>query len=454
MESLRQEKHRLQREIVHLSFPTMSGSLFQAFYDIVDMVFIGMIDQAAVAASTIFITLFWIVEVLNEIVGCSSVSMISQAYGSGNIEKTEHVCQKTFMFKILLACIGAVVMGVLLPWFYHLYSHDSTVIRYGLSYGYIRLIFLPVFFSSYTVNTIFRCTGDARTPMRLLLVASVMNIVLDPLLMFHTIPGTSIPGLGLGIAGAAIATVGSVSFSFVVGFVKLLRGKAPVHLRIKGILKRDKEIDRKLLSIGFPSGLNLLLRNVCTFVVLRLVSGFGTSAIAILGVGTRIYQFFCMPSSGIATGSGIIVGHCLGAERPSEAKLVISLTTLNCLACTVVLSALMWLFPHQLLGIFLGGISVGKDGVSLMHVFALCLLCLALMSGLSAAFYGSGETRAIMYGSLIAQWVFQIPYALIVIKLLHLGISFLWLSYLVGDCTELITLYCFFRSGRWSKKRV
>ncbi|MFA6846047.1 MAG: MATE family efflux transporter, partial [Sphaerochaetaceae bacterium] len=69
-------------------------------------------------------------------------------------------------------------------------------------------------------------------------------------------------------------------------------------------------------------------------------------------------------------------------------------------------------------------------------------------------FYGSGETRAIMYGSLIAQWVFQIPYALIVIKLLHLGISFLWLSYLVGDCTELITLYCFFRSGRWSKKRV
>jgi len=437
-----------------MSLPTMSGFLCQAFYDMVDMVFIGMLDKQAVAATTLFITVFWVLEVLNEIVGASSVSMISQAWGAGDKERTRIISQETLFFKVVLASLGALCMILLLPSFYRFFSGDPEVMRYGLSYGIIRLAFLPVFYSSYTVNTVFRCTGDAKTPMRLLIIASVINIVLDPLMMFATIPGTGIPGLGLGIAGAAWATVISISFSFLAGFVMLLRGKAPITIKFREIFHLHGAIDRKLMSIGLPSGINLLMRNLANFIVLKLVSSFGTDAIAILGVATRIYQFAVVPSNGISMGSGIIVGHCLGAESERDARLTVRLTSLDCTAITFVISLVMWFFPNQLMSLFLGGAHPGPQGVGLMHVFAPCLVCQSVMSGFTSAFTGSGDTRPILYSALISQWLFQVPFALMVTLLWDLPIGWLWLAYLVGDASDCISRYLYFRKGLWMKKRV
>ncbi|MFA6707384.1 MAG: MATE family efflux transporter, partial [Sphaerochaetaceae bacterium] len=197
----------LNRHVWRMSFPTMAGMLLQAVYDLVDMIWIGFISPEAVAAVTIFITLFWIVEILNEIVGTSSVSMISQSYGTGDLERTRIISEQTLVFKALLAILGAIIMLVCLKPLLHFFTDDSKVIAHGIEYGVIRLIFLPIFFSSYSVNTIFRCTGDAKTPMKLLITSAIINMVADPLLMFDTIPGTSIKGLGWGMQGAAIATV-------------------------------------------------------------------------------------------------------------------------------------------------------------------------------------------------------------------------------------------------------
>jgi putative MATE family efflux protein len=381
--------------------------------------------------------------------------MLSQYYGSGDMEKTRDASEQTFVFKALLGVIGAVVMMFLLPAFFHLYSKDLEVITYGLRYGYIRIIFLPVFFSSFTVNTIFRCTGDAKTPMRLLIISTLLNLVLDPLLMFDVIPGTSIPGMGWGMVGAAIATVTSVTLSFGIGFFLLVSGRAPITIRRKGIFHLDWALDKKLLTIGLPSGMNLLLRNVVTFVILKLVSLYGTGAIAVLGIANRIYQFGAMPSSGLGMGSGIIVGMALGSEEELKARHTVFLTSVNGLAFSMLISAAFFLFPHQLLSLFLGrGEFVEFSGVALMYVYGWSLLCLALVSGLGAAFFGSGKTHPILYASLIAQWCFQVPYALFVTLVLHLDVTYLWAAYLIGDVIECVVMYIFYRKGDWTSHRV
>lgn len=432
----------------------MAGFLCQAFYDIVDMVYIGMLDQAAVAASTIFITLNWILEVLNEIVGASSVSMISQAHGSGDEEKTRRISQETIFFKVVLATIGAVLMGLFLGDIYRFFSDDPIVVRYGQDYGYIRLLFLPVMFSSYTLNTIFRCTGDAKTPMRLLLASSVMNIILDPLMMFSVIPGTSIRGLGMGIKGAAWATVISGSFSFIVAFILLLMGKAPIRIKFREIFHLHGETDRKLIMIGLPSGLNLLLRNCSTIVLLKLVSSYGTMAVAILGVATKIYQFATVPANGIAMGSAIIVGHSLGAEREGDARLTVRMTTWDSLFICGVLALAMFLFPSPLLSLFLGGAKPAGEGLVLMRILAPCVMALSAMSGITASFNGSGYTKPFVVSAFVSQWCAQVPFALVVSSLLHLGVEWLWCAYLVGDLTDLLVRYLYYRGGKWIAKRV
>ena len=343
----------INRQIWKLSFPTMAGMLLQAVYDLVDMIWIGYISPAAVAATTIFITLFWIVEVLNEIIGTSSVSLISQSYGTGDLERTRLAAEQTLIFKALLATIGAVLMLLVLQPAIGLFSKDPEVIRYGMEYGVIRLIFLPIFFSSYSVNTIYRCTGDAKIPMKLLIFSAILNMIADPLLMFDVIPGTSIRGLGWGMKGAAIATVGSITIAFVIGLLLLLKKDARFNIRLSHLFKLDLETDKKLFTIGLPAGFNLILRNIAGVITLKLIGMYGTAALAILGVATRIYQFGMMPAWGIMMGSGIIIGQNLGAEKSDRALQAVRLTTINCMLFVGFFASLAMLFPKQILSLFL-----------------------------------------------------------------------------------------------------
>ncbi len=444
----------INKHIWRLSFPTMAGMLLQAVYDLVDMLWIGFISPAAVAATTIFITLFWIVEVLNEIVGASSVSLISQSYGHGDLQRTQLAAEQTLLFKAVLATIGAVGMLLALEGAIKLFTDDPAVVTYAMQYGTIRLLFLPVFFSSYSVNTIFRCTGDAKTPMKLLIFSSVLNMIADPLLMFDVIPGTSLRGAGWGMRGAAIATVGSISVAFIIGFIMLLKGKAAVTLRLSHLIRLHKETDVKLFTIGLPLGFNLILRNIAGVITLKLIGLYGTTALAILGVVTRIYQFGMMPGWGIMTGSGIIIGQNLGAEKPHRALQTVRLTTINCLLFVGLFVLLTTIFPRQVLSLFLGGSEVPAEGVAFMLMIGPSMLIGAAGSGMGSAFTGSGDNKPMLYSSFISQYVFMVPYMLVVALVLKTAVVWLWFGYLLGDFSEVASRYFFYRRKTWLAKRV
>lgn len=216
----------------------------------------------AVAGVTIFGAIFWMVEVLNEIIGTSSISLISQSYGSGDKEKTRITVEQTVTFKALVAIIAAIIMLIILKPLLGFFTTDKNVLKSALDFGYIRIFFLPIMFSSYTVNTALRCLGDAKSPMKIMIFSSVLNMILDPIFIFKTIPGTNIPGLNLGVYGAAVATVTSVSVAFILGFRLLMSGKAKLKITFKGLFKLNWGIDKKLLTIGLPSGMEVLLRNL------------------------------------------------------------------------------------------------------------------------------------------------------------------------------------------------
>ncbi len=444
----------INSHILRLSFPTMLGMLLQAVYDIVDMVWIGFISPSALAAATLFGTFFWLVEVMNEVVGTSSVSLISQSHGSGDKERTQLAAEQTLIFKFLLAIVGALLLGIFLEDAFRLYTADPEVIGHGMDYGIIRVVFIPIFFSSYSVNTIFRCTGDAKTPMKLLIGSAVLNIILDPLLMFDVIPGTSIPGMGWGMKGAAIATVGSISLAFLIGLLLLLNGKAPVPIRFRNLFKLDRTIDRKLLTIGLPSGVNVLLRNLSTIIFFKLVAMYGTSAIAVVGVAIRVYSFGMMPGWGLMMGSGIIIGQNLGANKPHRALQTVWLSTLDCFLFVGVFAIIIMLFPARILGVFMGGGAVPQEGVSLLFIIGPNLLIGAAMSGIGAAFTGSGKNRPMLYASVLSQWALMVPYSLVVALLLKLPIHWLWMAFLVGDGSELLFRWLLYRKSDWLSNRV
>ncbi|MGE4585033.1 MAG: MATE family efflux transporter [Sphaerochaeta sp.] len=443
----------INKQIHQLSLPTMYGMLFTALYDVVDMFWIGMLGKEAVAALTIYLALFWALEILNEIVGTSSVSMLSRSWGAGDVQLTRRIGEQTFVFKALLGSLGAVLLLLSLPFFYRIYTDDPKVFSFGMQYGYLRTLFIPVFFSSYTVNTILRSTSDAKTPMRLLLATAVLNLVLDPVCMFSLIPGTSIRGLGWGMTGSALATCISYTIAFIGGFWYLHSAKAPLRIGLHGIFHLDKDLDKALLTIGLPSGVNMLLRSLVTFIFLKLVALYGTSALAALGIANRIYQFCGMPSGGLGMGSGILVGQRLGSGEQDQAQQVVRLSILNGLVFSLPLVVMLEVFPQPILRLFLGSDSVMDSSIPLMRIYGVCLLVLAVSSALGAAFFGSGHTRPILSSSLISSWFLQIPYALVVVLLFRLDVSWLWAAYLIGDGAECALRLVAFRKRRWLEGR-
>lgn len=444
----------LRKNLLKMSIPTMLGFFLQAVYDIVDMIWIGRISASAVAGVTIFSTVFWMVEVLNEIIGTSSISLISQNYGMGNTEKTRKVVEQTLTFKALVAIIAAVFMAFFLEPLLGFFTSEKEVVQAALDYGYIRIFFLPIMFSSYSVNTALRCLGDAKSPMYIMIAAAITNIILDPLFMFEYFPGTSIPGLNLGVFGAALATVISTVVAFSIGFGMLLKGDKKVKISIKGLFSLDWEIDKKLLTIGLPSGIEILSRNLASIFTLKFVSLYGTNTVAAMGIGGRLFNFAFMPIMGIVMGSSTIVGQCLGANDVKRAKDTAKFSALFNFVMMSILSIIAIIFPKQLMKIFIDDINVIEVGKSMIQIMIPALAFGGAAMGLGSVFAGSGHNTPFLLSSLISRWGVQVPLIFLVTKVFHLSVIYVWISFLVADAMEMLIVFIAYKRGTWENKRV
>jgi putative MATE family efflux protein len=444
----------LRKNLLRVSLPTMLGFVLQAVYDIVDMIWVGRISASAVAGVTIFSTVFWLVSVLNEIIGSSSISLITQSYGKGDMGKTQKIVEQTLTFKALVAIIAAIIMSFILKPLLGFFTDDMEVLQAALDYGYIRMFFLPIMFSSYSVNTALRCLGDTKTPMKIMIVSSIINIVLDPIFMFEIIPGTNIPGFNMGVFGAALATVISTVVAFLIGFYILLKGKNKLKINFRGFFNLDWEIDKKLLTIGLPNGMEVLMRNLAGIVILKFVSSYGTNTVAATGIGTRLFSFAFMPIVGIVMGASTIVGQSLGAEDLERATDTAKFAAKVNVIMMSILSIISILFPDKIMKIFIDDINVIAIGIPMVRILMPSLTLAGFAMGLGSVFSGSGHNTPFLMSSLVSRWVVQMPILILVTKILKLSVIFVWLSFFAAEISEIIIILYHYNKGVWKIKRV
>ena len=442
--------------LLAMSVPVMLGYLAQTLYDLVDLFWIGRLPgaSAALGGVTIFLQLLWLVEFLNEVIGISSVSLISQSFGAGRLERTRTVIEQTLVFKALVALAAGLLGFAILRPVVGLYTRDPQVLEAALGYGRLRLLALPLMFSSYSVITALRNIGDARRPMYILAFCAALNAVLDPLLMFRRVPVLGLPGLGLGVFGASLATVASTALSFLLGLWFLFSGRTRVHLAWSGLLRLEPEIDRKLLTIGLPAGAENLVRNGAQAVVLKVISLYGTAAVAALGIVYRLFVFALMMLVGLHMGAGTVAGQNLGAERLQRARSACRTAALIGLGLMLLLGALAWAWSRPLLGLFTVDPQAIELGVPLLRIFCLALLFLAVTFGLGSAFSAAGFNLPFLVSSLISKLAFQVPFLLLLRLAFRAPLNLVWASFLGTEIVELAVVWRYYRSGRWLKVRV
>lgn len=432
----------------------MIGYSVQSLYDVVDMFWIGKFSSSAIAGVVIFSTIFWLVEILNEVIGSSSVSMISQAYGKKDYQLTSKIIEQTLVFKFIVALIASAILFVAFKPAVTIFSKEEAVISSALEYGYIRIFFMPFFFLTYSTYTALRNIGEVSIPMFTMLAGGIANMFLDPLFMFDVIPGTRIPGLGLGISGAAWATVISNFIPFLIGLFILIKGVGGVKISIKGLFVTDWKIDKKLILIGLPNGGELLLRNLSYTVMMKIIGMFGTAYISAMGIIERFVGLSLVPLTGFSIGTSTLVGHSLGKDEESKAKKITLISSLYSFIVSLIFNSVMIFFRTQILGFFTNDAQVIQVGSIGMIYNGIGLMFISLSSSFSSAFFGAGTNILALLSSIISRWGVMIPYLIISLYVLKAAPEHIWIGLLLAEVFEALIASIFFVKAKWEKKRV
>lgn len=443
------EQNNLLKKILTISVPTMLGMMFDTLYEIVDMAWVAKLSINSVAAVTIFATVWWILNIVNDVVGTSSVTIISRYFGSGNKEKTIEAIEQTIIFKFLLALIVGIAMSFLIPYILRPLAGNSQVLGEAVVYGRIRLITLPLAFSSYTVNTALRCIGDAKKPLYIMALSGVINMILDPIMIFDVIPYIGVRGMGMGIAGAAYATVISQAVAFFIGLYILMSGKSLVKISFKRGIYFVRSIDIKLLTIGMPTGLEGLLRNSGGFLIMRFIASYGVGVVAAYGICSRIINFIVMPVFGLQMGSGVIVGQSLGSGDCGKAEkagyLTAQLSFVLMLATGIILAAA----PGIVMGLFTEDKQIISIGTSFLRCYAVAGLFMGTAGSLGSILYGAGDNVPSMLAALLSIWFVQIPMLYLFVQILQFSVEWVWASYIVAYVVHLVVIIYYVKKGKW-----
>jgi putative MATE family efflux protein len=455
-----ERKHRnltegsIVKNLLMVSVPTMFGFFAQTLYDFIDMIWIGRISAQAVAGVAIFVTIFWFADIVNEIIGISAVSLISQNYGAGRLDKTKEIIEQSIFFKGIVSFFMTVLLILILRPLSNFFSDEPAVIKHILDYGIIRTLFLPFMFLSFSVNTALRCIGDASSPMFIMILTSLLNIILDPILMFEVIPGTSIAGMGMGIKGAAIATVISTVIAFSIGLFILLSGKSFIKISFSGLFKLSKENAKKLIVIGLPTGLEMFFRQGSQFLLLKFVSFYGTLALATFGIGMKLFNLIFLPLLGLSMGGSAVAGQNLGVNHIERTRQTAIWASLLGILITGIVTSLTLLFPEAILKIFIDQKEVIEIGRKMIYVLSPSFIAVAISMGLNTVFAGSGYNLPYLISGIVSRWLFQIPFSALVIYVFHLPITYIWVGFFTAEFIELLIIYIFYHRGKWKTSRV
>ncbi|MBY1521260.1 MATE family efflux transporter, partial [Clostridioides difficile] len=292
------------KSIFFFAMPMLIGSLFQQLYNTADSIIVGRFigKEAMAAVSGANPIMFLLVAALMGVSLGFSI-LVSQFYGSGDLKKVKATIDTTYILlfigSILISILGIVFGGPMLK----LMNTPESV--FAQSKLYLTIIFSGILFSAgyNSVSAILRGLGDSVTPLYFLIIATILNIVLDL---------TFIVVLRMGVEGVALATIMAQAVSFIISIIYLNKRHEVLKFKIKGIVY-DNKIFKDGLRLGLPSGVQQMLFSIGNMALQFLVNSYGTSAMAAFGAGLRIENFISLPIMNLGSAVSTFVAQNIGA---------------------------------------------------------------------------------------------------------------------------------------------
>lgn len=429
--------------LIRFALPLFFGNLFQQLYNAVDSLVVGNFcgNEALAAVSSSGSLQHLLIGFFQGMFVGASV-LISKCYGAMDDKGVDDAIHTTVLFSVgmgvILTILGVIFTPVILQWM----GTPETVMSNSVTYFRIYCMGLMGMILYNTTNGIFNALGDSRHPLFYLIISSGTNVILD--LLFVGV-------FGMGVAGAALATVLGQVLSAVLGLIHLMSGKFVVQIKISKLCIH-KRVLRNIVRTGFPSGIQNSVNAIANLVVQTNINTFGDLAMGGCGSYAKIEGFVFLPIMSMALALTTFVGQNMGADKPERIKVGIRQGMLISLTMAELFGIYVFVCAPFLIGLFSNDPRVIAYGVQQARVESLFFFLLATTHTCAGALRGAGKTMIPMAVTLGAWCILRITYIEVLVRIFH-DINVVFTAYPVTWTVSSIFLVSILFTQKWGENR-
>jgi len=411
--------------LMSMAFPPMISMLIQSLYNIIDSIFVAQLGEEALTAVSLIYPLQNLSLAVSCGIGIAMNALIARHLGAENNKEASYVANQGILMTILHSMIFVVIGLFLIRSFVQLFTSNSQVIDYGWQYGFIVITFTFGSFIHLAIEKLFQACGNMIVPMIMQITGAVVNIILDPILIFGYF---GLPALG--VAGAALATIiGQMSACFISIFLFVKYNKH-IHLSFHH-LRLDVKTFKSLYAIAIPSGMMMCLPSVLVSFLNSMLATISQTAVAFFGVYYKLQSFVYMPSNGVIQGMRPIMSYNFGAKQTERMNktLKASFSTIGTIMFAG--SLLFFIFPEFILSMFHANTDMLNIGISGLRILSLSFVLSTGGIVMSGVFESLGRGKQSLLISLLRQFIIIIPLAFIFIPIL--GLEGVWITFPISE---------------------
>ena len=428
--------------LLRFALPLFLGQVFQQLYNMVDALVVGNLcgENALAAVTSTGSLIFLIVGFFGGVYGGVGV-VIARCFGAGDDHQVHRAVGTavagTLISGVFLTLLGYFGSPVLLRWM------DTPAEVMGDAVDYLGIYFLGILFVVLynSATGIFQAIGDSKRPLYYLIVSSVVNVVLDILF---------VGPLGMGVKGAALATVIAQGLSAALAFFRLSRAEGSWRVTLKGLCL-DRELLQDMLRIGLPSGVQNSVIAFANVMVQSSVNVFGAAAMAGNGAFVKLEGFAFIPVNAFGAACTTFVSQNIGARQFDRVKQGAKFSVLFSCGCAVVIGIVFFIFATPLISLFSKSPEAVASGVLRAHLCTPFYLFLACSHGIAAVCRGAGYSKVPMYIMLGAWCVLRVTYITIVTRLFH-DITLVYAAYPMTWAVSTACFVWYYKKSQWLER--
>jgi putative MATE family efflux protein len=436
------------RAVMLLAIPMVLEMLMESVFAVADIFFVGHLGANAVATVGVTESLMTLVYAVAIGLSIGATATVARRIGEHDPDRAARAAVQSIALGVIIAALIGMIGALFGPQLLALMGASDDIVRVGGTFTRVMIGGSGSALLLFLVNAVFRGAGDAAVAMRVLWFANAINIVLGPCLIFGVGPFPR-----LGVTGAAVGTTIGRGCGVLYQMYVLTQRTGRVQVQRRH-LTFDPSAMRSILRISGTAVFQNFVATASWMGLMRILTGFGSAAVAGYTIGIRIILFALLPSFGVSNAAATLVGQNLGAHKPDRAEAAAWRAAWYNTAFLGGISVIFVLFAPQLLAIFTSDPAVSAYGIGCLRYVAGGFLFYGFGTVLTAAFNGAGDTRTPTVIFLVCLWFWEIPLAWTLAHPLGFGPTGVFIAVSVAFSTLALMSALLFRRGTWKAGRV